>query len=258
MVSATRTFFLSLLVVPSVLAPTWAQVTDGLRPAAIFPPEPKAEITPELRGDIMMARKMYREAIDYYKPGAEKSAILANKTGIAYHQLLDLNNAKKYYQRAIKLNPKYPEAINNLGTVYYAQKSYRRAIDQYRKALRVSPNSASILSNLGTAYFARKKYEEALRLYQQALAINPDILESRSSQGSVVQERSVEEKAKFNYYMAKTYAKMGAVDRALQCVRRALEDGFKERMKFIEEPEFAALQDNVEFKQLMATELKVL
>ena len=55
-------------------------------------------MTPELRGDIMMARKMYREAIDFYKPGAEKSAILANKTGIAYHQLQDLNNAEKYYQ----------------------------------------------------------------------------------------------------------------------------------------------------------------
>jgi tetratricopeptide (TPR) repeat protein len=254
MVSATLKFFLSIVVVPAALA----QVTDGLRPATAPAPEPKTAITPELRGDIMMARKMYREAIDFYKPGAEKNAILANKTGIAYHQLLDLSNAKRYYQKAIKLNPKYPEAINNLGTVYYAQKSYRRAIDQYRKALRVSPQSASVLSNLGTAYFARKKYDEALQYYQEALAINPDIFESRSSQGSVVQERSVEEKAKFNYYMAKTYAKAGAVDRAIQYIRRALEDGFKERMKFLEEPEFAALQDNMEFKQLMATELKVL
>ena len=87
----------------------------------------------------MMARKMYREAIDFYKPEAEKSAILANKTGIAYHQLQDLENAEKYYRRAVKLNSKYPEAINNLGTIYYAKKSYRRAVNQYKKALRLIP-----------------------------------------------------------------------------------------------------------------------
>ena len=87
-------------------------------------------LTPEMRGDIMMARKMYRDALDYYKPGAEKSAVLANKTGIAYHQLQDLVNARKYYEKAIKLNPRYAEAINNLGTIFYARKSYRRAIER--------------------------------------------------------------------------------------------------------------------------------
>src|SRR5882724_5003416 len=122
--------------------PTVQTNSDGFRtPSNQLTPSPA--LTPELRGDIMMARKMFREAIDFYKPEAEKSAILANKTGIAYHQLQDLNNAEKYYRKAIKLNSKYPEAINNLGTVYYAKKSYRRAINQYKNALRVSPNSAS-------------------------------------------------------------------------------------------------------------------
>jgi tetratricopeptide (TPR) repeat protein len=250
---------LLLIAIPVWQSVGLAQAPAGLRPAT--PPivaEPKPEITPELRGDIMMARKQYREAIDYYKPGAQTNAVLANKTGIAYHQLLDLSNARKFYQRAIKLNPQYAEAVNNLGTVYYAQKSYKRAIDQYRKALRIAPDSASVLSNLGTAYFARKKYEEALLYYQQALALNPDVFESRNSQGSMVQERSIEERAKFDYYMAKTYAKAGAVERALQYIRRALEEGFKERQKFIEEPEFAALQENPEFLQLMTMELKTL
>ena len=35
--------------------------------------------------------------------------------------MLQLDTARKYYEKAIKLNPKYSEAINNLGTVYYAQ-----------------------------------------------------------------------------------------------------------------------------------------
>jgi len=252
----------SLLALGAGLAfqppPTVQTNSDGFRPPSnqVTPPNPA--LTPELRGDIMMARKMYREAIDFYKPEAEKNAVLANKTGIAYHQLQDLNNAEKYYRRAIKLKPNYHEAINNLGTVYYAKKSYRRAINQYKNALRVSPNSASVLSNLGTAYYARKQVEKAMEAYVQAFAIDPDIFEQHSSQGVMVQERTIEERAGYYYLLAKTCAKAGMTYRTLQYIRKALENGFKERDKFKAEPEFSSLQDNMEFQQILAAEYKVL
>ena len=120
-------------------------------------PEPKVELTPEARGDVFMARKMYREAIDAYRLGPQDSALTWNKIGIAYHQLLDLRNAEKNYQKAIKLDKNYSEAVNNLGTVYYAHKKYRAAINRYNAALKLKPDSASYYSNLGTAYFARKE-----------------------------------------------------------------------------------------------------
>ncbi len=66
------------------------------------------------------------------------------------------------------------------------------------------------------------------------------------------------ERAKFHYYLAKTYAKAGANDRALQYIRKALEEGFKERKKFVEDPEFAALQQLPEFKELLASNPRVL
>ncbi len=104
--------------------------------AAIPPPKPVNIVTPEMRGDIFMARKMYRDAIDSYQEGPKNSAILLNKTGIAYHQLLEYNMADKYYRMAIRTNPEYAEAVNNLGTIFYARKSYRRAVNEYKKALR--------------------------------------------------------------------------------------------------------------------------
>jgi tetratricopeptide (TPR) repeat protein len=219
---------------------------------------PLKEVTPEIRGDVMMAYKRYRDALDFYKPGAATSASLANKAGIAYQQLLDLDNARRYYEKAIKLRPTYPEAINNLGTVYFARKSYRRAIEQYKKALRINPDSSSILSNLGTAYFARKNYDEAAKAYQEAVALDPEVFENHSNQGTLVQDQTVEERAKYHYYLAKTFAKAGTRDRALQYIRKALEEGFKERERFVKDPEFAMFQDDREFLQIMALEPKVL
>jgi len=229
-------------------------VGQGLAPA---PPPPAASLTPEKRADILLARKSYREAIDLYKT-CPQTAYILNKIGIAYHQMNELDLARRYYQRAMKENPKYPEAVNNLGTVFYTTKSYRRAISQYRRALVLSPDSASIYSNLGTAFFARKKYKEASEAYQKAVDLDPEVFERRSSYGSLLQERNVEERAKFHYYLAKTYAKAGKTELALQCIRKALEEGFKERNKFVQDPEFVKLQELPEFKEIMAQEPRVL
>ena len=149
-------------------------------------------------------------------------------------------------------------AVERIAAKKYAKKSYRRAVNQYRNALRLTPQSASVLSNLGTAYFARKQYDQAMAAYAQAVAINPDIFEQHSSQGVMVQERTVEERAGYFYILAKTCAKAGMTDRTLQYIRKALENGFKDRAKFKAEPEFSALQDNLEFQQIIAAEYKVL
>lgn len=262
---------------PQVPAPNPAPV-DTPAAASQPPPEP---LTPEKRADIYMARKMYREAIETYrqveqelaaklparKPRrddgtyqqtANRLAVILNKIGIAYHQLMELDTARRYYERAVKLNPQYAEAINNIGTVHYAQKNYRRAISQYRKALKITPNSASIYSNLGTAYFARKNYEEASKAYAKALELDPDVFEHRSSYGVLLQERNVEERARFHYYLAKVYAQAGMNERALLYIRKALEEGFKDRRKFMEEPEFAGLQELPEFQELMKMEFRAL
>jgi tetratricopeptide (TPR) repeat protein len=214
-------------------------------------------LSPQERGDIQMARKMYREAIETYKQAPE-TAVLLNKIGIAYHQLTDLAAAEKYYARAVKLDPRYTEAMNNLGTIYYSRQSYRRAIAQYKKVLRIKPNSASTLANLGSAYFARKQYELASQNYQQALALDPEVFESRNATGSVVRDRTVGDRPTFFYYLAKSYAKAGMNEQAVNYIRKAIEEGFKERKKFTEEPEFAGLQKDPEFQRVMALEPKVL
>ncbi|MBI3665877.1 MAG: tetratricopeptide repeat protein [Acidobacteria bacterium] len=226
------------------------------------PPPPTAtKLSPESRADIYMARKMYREAIETYQEALRqhpKSYILYNKLGIGYHQQLQLGQAQRYYERAVKLNKKYPEAINNLGTIFYARKQYRKAISQYNKALRLTPDSASIHSNLGTAYFARKKFQEASEHYMTALKLDPEVFEHRSTFGNLLQERTVEDRARFHYYLAKTYAAAGYVDRAIANLRKALEEGLKDREKIPTEAEFASLRDNPEFKELIASNVPVI
>ncbi len=239
-------------------------VDAGKTPAS-SPPQTAApdqpSITPELRGDIFMAKKQYREAIEAFRQGSPSDPVLYNKTGIAYHQLLQLDNALKSYQQAVRLKKDYAEAINNIGTVYYARKSFRRSISYYKRAIKIAPEqprTASIYSNLGTAYFARKQYKDATDAFQTALSLDPEVFEHRGNFGILLEERNVEERAKYHYYVATMYAKNGRTELALQYLRKALEEGFKDKKQIEKDPEFASMRDLKEFKDLMALEPRVL
>ncbi|MGQ9918173.1 MAG: tetratricopeptide repeat protein [Bryobacteraceae bacterium] len=252
-----RLLFLAASCLLAVPATGQAPQTPPSPPAS-RPESPKPQISPEMRGDIYMARRMYREAIDAYRAIQPPTAVIYNKIGIAYQQLGDLNSAKKMYERAIKLNKQYAEAINNLGTIHYARKSYRRAISTYKKALQFNPESASIYSNLGTAYFARKDYRRATECYEKAISLDPDVFERRGTSGTLLQERSVEERARFHYQLARVYAKNGRNDLALFYMRKSIEEGFREKRRYLEEDEFSELRKLPEFEEIMKIEPRVL
>ncbi len=215
------------------------------------------ELSLERRADIYMARKMYREAGDAYKeairlePGSAK---LVNKLGISYHQLLLLPHARRQYERSWKLDRSYSQALNNLGTVHHAQGNYRRAIRTYKKALEISPYSASIYSNLGTSYFARRKFKDATQSYLRALELDPNVFETRGTFGTLLQERSVANRAKYYYFMAKAYAGVEMWDRAILYLRKSLEEGFGSLRKVAKDEAFAGMYELPEFQRLIFPE----
>ena len=255
--------FVAGLIPVCALAQEGKAMVDGTKtlPNSAAAQQPPAQISNETRGDIFMARKMYREAIEAYQQGPANDPVLLNKIGIAYHQSQQMDNARKYYERALKAKPDYIEAMNNLGTIYYYRKSYRRAISWYDKAIKLEPDdpkSSSIYMNRGTAWFARKQYQKATLDYQVALKLDPDVFEHHGTFGQILEERNVAERARFHFEVAKLYAKSGRTDMALQYLRKALEEGFKDKKKMEDAPEFAAIKDLPEFKELMAREPRVL
>jgi tetratricopeptide (TPR) repeat protein len=215
-------------------------------------------LSPEQHGDLYMARKMYREAIESYRLGPQNSPVIWNKIGIAYHQLGDLSAAKKNYEKSMRLDKTYPDAVNNDGTVYYAQKKYKTAIARYQKAIALSPGSASFWSNLGTGYYSRGKFAEMTGCYQKALELDPQIFEHRGVVGTELQDRTVADRARYHYEMARIYAKTGKNDLALQYLRKSLEEGLKDKEKKTQVPEFAQLRETPEFQAIIALEPRVL
>jgi tetratricopeptide (TPR) repeat protein len=223
------------------------------------PPEPKfAPLSPEDRGDLYMARRMFREAVAVYKTAPQNSAVIWNKIGIAWHNLGEMSLARKSYEHALKLDKNYVEAINNIGTVYYAEKKYRSAVSRYKRALALAPDKAAFWSNLGTAYFEQRKYPLEMEAYSKAISLDPEIFEHRGTMGTEMQERTVADRARMHFELARLYAKIGKDDLALQYLRHSFEEGFKDKDKVRKSPEFAGMLENPEFIAVMALEPRVL
>lgn len=240
--------------VPALPQLTASKTDNGKPPLS----EAARKLTPEQRADVLMARKMYREAIDSYRESSPQTAILMNKIGIAYHQLGDFLAARKHYERAMKKDRTYADAVNNDGTIFYALKRYKTAISRYKKALQMSPDTASFWSNLGTAQYSLGKYAEMSDAYQKALSLDPEIFERRGTVGTELQDRSVTDRARYHYELARLYAKSGKTELALQYLRKSLEEGLKDKVKMLQSEEFATLRDTDEFKQILTLEPRVL
>jgi tetratricopeptide (TPR) repeat protein len=161
------------------------------------------------------------------------------------------HEAGKHFEQAIKFDRKFSDAYNNLGVVQYERRRYRAAVKQYKKAMEIAPDTASFYSNLGAAYFAEKKFEEASRAYAEALRLDPTIFEHSSRTGITAQMASPDDRAHYDYVLAKLYAKIGDPDHSLQYLRKAIEDGYKGVKNVYTDPEFASLRKDARFEELM-------
>ena len=207
-------------------------------------------LSPETQGDLLMVHHSYAAAIDAYQRETQRSAVLANKIGVAYHHMFALDQARKYYQEALAMNPRFPDALNNLAAVYHGQHEYKQAERTYKEALKYSPNAAITYCNLGTSYFADEKYKAGMEAYHKALELNPNIFDPHQVQ--IVQETSSRRQlVAVNYYLAKTYATAGKFPESLSYLRKAMAAGFRDRKQLMKDKEFAGLRETEEFHQFM-------
>jgi tetratricopeptide (TPR) repeat protein len=216
---------------------------------------PQAEpLSPQVQGDLLMVHRSYAAAIEAYQRDTARSPVLLNKIGVAYHHMFAMDQARRYYQMALAINPNYPDALNNLAAVYHGQKDYRQAERTYKQALKFAPGAAITYCNLGTAYFADEKYKPGMAAYAKALALNPHVLDP--GQVQIVDESSSRRQlVAVNYYLAKTYATAGKMEESLGYLRKALEAGFRDRKHLMKDKEFAALRTTPEFHQLIMEQI---
>ena len=103
------------------------------------------------------------------------NAELNHQTAVVLRNLGEYQLSLKYFERALALQPKYPEARNNLGTLYLVMGKWDKAIACFKEAVSdIIYNSPQFAyNNMGYAYFKKGEYDKAIENYKRALRSSP-------------------------------------------------------------------------------------
>ena len=85
------------------------------------------------------------------------------------------------------------------------------------------------------------------------MRLDPDIFERTSRAGVLAQLPSPDDRAHYDYVLAKLFAKMGIADRSLEYLRKAMEEGYKQIGNVYKDAEFTELRKDPRFTELMAS-----
>ena len=81
--------------------------------------------------------------------------------------------AAENYRKALRLDPAFIQAHNNLGLLLAKEGKFDEAIEHYRAALAIDPRAADVHNNFGIALLGKQAYEAAAQAFQNAVAANP-------------------------------------------------------------------------------------
>lgn len=135
------------------------------------------------------------------------AASLLNK-GLAFHRNNQLDDAEKFYRRALHEDPSLAAAWGNLGVLLRRTGRHAAAVLCLKRSLALNPDDGSNWSNLGNALRMQGRYREAYEAQQEALDLAPDAPQVHYNSGLTARD-------------------LGYLDEALHCFHRADLLGYK-------------------------------
>lgn len=85
----------------------------------------------------------------------------------------DYGCAVQHLQKALKADPEFVEAHNNLGASYLQLSRYQDAIGEFEAAIALDEKMSAPHRNMSLALFSLRRYSEAETAARQALTLNP-------------------------------------------------------------------------------------
>jgi tetratricopeptide (TPR) repeat protein len=141
--------------------------------------------------------------VDLFKQASEiKPAVAHYSLGNALVQSRT-SEAIAEYKEAVRINPDYAEALNNLGSALLLTGRTAEAIHEYNQALQIDPAYAKAHNNLGNALVQTGRAPEAIDHYKEALRITPDSADAHNN-------------------LATALAQMGRTSEAIEQLKAAL------------------------------------
>jgi superkiller protein 3 len=120
-------------------------------------------------GKISAAEKEFKKAL-----AAKPNQASFTSLGYVYQLQKKYDEAIQQYESALKIDPNYVDAINNLGVIYFEKGDVEGGISMVEKALQIQPETIDSYLNLGTFHKHKRSYEKSVYYYQEGMKREPN------------------------------------------------------------------------------------
>ncbi len=103
---------------------------------------------------------------------ASSSAKSFYERAMRFHKRGRLQDAKRFYQEALRLDPSYVDALNNLGVLHIRDKDYNAARRNFEKAIQLQPGYVDSYYNLACLYAIEGDARQSLDHLKKAASLD--------------------------------------------------------------------------------------
>ena len=124
--------------------------------------------------ETQVANKLYKKALTSLNKAQDINPNISEiyfAKGNIYLKISQLQNAKKAFEKGIKLEPKNHRAIFQLGNILLMEKNYSAAIKLFDKSVAIKPDFWQAINNKGLAYFEKNNLNLSIKLFEKAISI---------------------------------------------------------------------------------------
>ncbi|MGA1863498.1 MAG: tetratricopeptide repeat protein [bacterium] len=90
-----------------------------------------------------------------------------------YHQHGDLDEAQKYIQKAIQIDPEDPLSLFFQGVIYLTKRDIHSALDFFNRSLEHGELTWGLAYNLGLCYYCLEKFDLSIQFLDKAIQKDP-------------------------------------------------------------------------------------
>lgn len=150
-------------------------------------------------GLILLRQGKYQQAILAFKEAIKKNPYYKeayNQLGLSYYQKKEWKNAILSFKKALSLDASYNEVNNNLGLAYKACGKIDNAIVSFKTAIKNDPTSPNFHYNLANCLYKKGLILDSEKEYQKAIEIEPSFYLGYIGLGDIyLKDKNEKEKA---------------------------------------------------------------
>ncbi len=171
------------------------------------------------------------------KPDGQSPAQQVFEQGRIARQGGDLAAAQGYFREAMRLEPSFVPAYNNLANLLQGDGQITEAIELYEQALQFAPQQAALHCNLASLWQMQGQSEQAITGYRRAIDLKPNFFIAHHNLGKVLRTQGQFAAALLAYQAAlglqpeaaevyldlgDLYQQQGLVQEAIDCYKAAV------------------------------------